>query len=197
MSRVLVFVVLLAIVLATVIGLRNYKSAYELLPANLNKPMEVQSFSDWQTFNSQQGHFKVDFPTLPQHMTESVPDIVTKGTRKYEMYIAQKADGSSFMVSLITYSKQLDADEGKLIQDKLIDEWVNGNPKNVLKESTEMDFAGHAARQFTIENDQANIESRVFLENNTLYLLTYLAQKEYFNKADYDHFVNSFQLVKE
>ena len=196
MAKILFLLIVLVLVLTSVIIFRGTKESYELLPANVNAPLETKPFDGWKDFTSKKGQFKVQLPVLPQHATENIPDSNNQ-IRKYDMYVSEKNDGSIFMVSLITYPAGLDANSSEIMMDKVIQEMIESNPNNTLKEKKEIQFQNHQGRDFAIDNADVNINSREFVIGKTLYLLTYIAKKPFYNKDEYQHFIDSFELGEQ
>lgn len=194
MSRLLFVLALLVLVLTTVIIFRGAKDSYELLPGNLKKPLVVKPFEEWKEFKSEHKRFNVQFPVLPQHATESIPVPNTGEIRKYDMYVSEKNNGSIFMVSLITYPKGDDLTMNEIIMDTVIKEMLSANSANNLKSQKDLVFLNYHARDFTIENPTAIIETREFMIGSTLYMLSYIAKKEFYDKAEFQYFIDSFEI---
>ena len=111
MNKVLVTIVLLFLGITTFVTLYFAKDSYKILPLEEEKPdvtLEVYNFQDWKEFSSPDGEFNVLFPTLPQHAKENLTDPKTNEVRKYNMYVAEKNDGTIFMISLISFPDMLE-----------------------------------------------------------------------------------------
>lgn len=152
-------------------------------------------FQKWHEYSPPSGKFKVLLPTLPQQAQEKLQDPNTKETRQYEMYVSEKEDGTIFMISVITMLEtgQNKIDDGVL--KKVVNDLMTTNPKNKVKKMEKGSYKEYPAMEFSIENDQVNIDGKAFLAGTTLYLLTSAAQLQNYQRPEFDFFVNSFQLT--
>jgi hypothetical protein len=172
----------------------NIKKAYKVLPVATFNKLEVPSFADWREFSAQSGKFKVFLPAAPQYVKESVNIPNTDKKRKYEMYVAQKVNGTIFMINLITYPTEVDTSNKNQILRDIINEMVEANTGNQLTELQDTIYQQHPALDFHIVNQELNIQGKAFMIEKTLYLLAYIAKEMDFTRAEYDHFIDSFQI---
>lgn len=171
------------------------KNAYKVLPIKESPQMEIDPFGGWREFNAQSGHFRVLFPMPPQYAKEANLIPGTDKKRLYEMYVSEKMDGAILMINLITYPPEVDtSDVSRMLRDT-VDEMVATNPQNELQNITDKSFQGHQAVNFNIVNHDFHVEGLAFLVDKKLYLLTYVAKKADFSEADYEHFIQSFQMT--
>lgn len=195
MSKNLLLAGLAALV---IIGFLTFKYSQDYSRSNAQQALiqeygEMQ-FQKWHEFNSPTAQFKVLFPTLPQHATDTIDDPKTKQSREYDMYVAEKDNGTIFMISIIKMmNKDVKIDENALTA--VMDDILVANPQSKLKTMQVGTYQSHPALDFSIENDQVNIDGKAFLEGNTLYLLTSAAKLPNYHKNEFDFFVNSFQLL--
>lgn len=193
-SKILWLLIISIVAFAIVIAIRSVPNMYKMLPAQLDKTMPVTPYEDWREYQSKEGNFKVFFPTIPQHATENLPEAKTKLSRKYDMYVAERMDGAIFMISLITYIDPIENPKKTLRT--VLDEMLALNPKNKLENVQETTFKNHEALDFLIRNPDVQIQAKIFVVKNTIYLISYIAQSENYQKEDFDHFLGTFQLLK-
>lgn len=138
--------------------------------------------------------FEVQFPTLPQHATEKIEDPKTKEPRQYEMFVSEKDNGTIFMISII---KLLDVSKAKIDQSALsnvMSDMLNSTPNSKLKDMKMGSYKQYPSIDFSIENDQINIDGKVFLVNNTMYVLTSAAKMGVYKPQESKYFFDSFEL---
>lgn len=151
--------------------------------------------NDWIDFTAPSGNFKVKLPTLPQHATKNLVDPKTNEVKNYNMFVAQRPDGTTYMINLTTYPamKEQSGNEERLKE--IVDELVIANPNNKVKSIQPSHFQNLKAIDFSIENGEMNIDGKAFMQDKTLYLLTMIANKTNYSSKDSDFFINSFQLL--
>ncbi|MGK5594064.1 MAG: hypothetical protein ACSNEK_01730 [Parachlamydiaceae bacterium] len=193
MSRFTFILVLFLVVLFGFLAINGMKSSYKLLPIQESKAVDQVRFSDWHQFVSNQDHFSVKLPVVPQHVDQAIPDPVTNKMRVYDTYVSQTDDGTIFMISLIKFQapKQANAD---FFQKTIINDMIASNPKNQLKDIHVSQFQDQQASTFKIENDLTIVLGKTFVNNHILYLLTAVFDKDQFSKEDFEYFIDSFQL---
>lgn len=194
MSRTTVIIVVAAIALGLYFLVDNIKNAYKLIPIEESPTMQVAAFSDWKVYNSDINGFQVSMPLVPQHATQSVAIPKTNKKRKYEMYASEMPDKSVYMVSVITYPKEVPITAADDVLDATIKEMLATNPNNELKKTEHSQFLNHDAVDFMINNSEFEIHGKVFQVDQSVYLLTYIARDDNFKLEDYQHFVDSFKL---
>lgn len=193
MSRFTFFLVIVILALLGYLAVNSLKSSYKILPIQAAKKVDQVPFSDWHKFESKEDKFIVKLPVVPQHATQTIVDPKTKQSRVYDMYVAQKEDGTIFMVSLIKFPNALgEMDES--LQKTIINDMVASNPQNQLKNMQVNTFLNHQALDFSIENDALTIFGKTFINNNVLYLLTTIFNNDTLDARDFEYFVNSFTL---
>lgn len=174
----------------------DIKDAYKVIPISSNPTMEVPAFADWRSFNAPSERFKVDLPAPPQYAKQAVPIPGTDTNRSYEMYVSEKLDGSIFMISLITYPEGLNMDPAQLLHDS-VDEMITTKPGNKLTSIHDSMFQNHRSVDFRIDNPKFIVAGKAFLVERTVYLLTYVASRSNFTIGEYDHFIDSFDLLSK
>jgi len=147
----------------------------------------------WKEFASAAGLFKVMLPALPQHASEVVPLPTGQGFIKYDMYLSQGKDGSTYMISLIQYPDTFKASDPYELLEDVMKEMMAANGNNKLKDSFQSRFLKVPALDFSILNNSVSIRSKTFFVNKTLFVLTLIDRNT--DKLDerFQKFVGSFQ----
>lgn len=195
MSRGLMTAIWIAIALLLALGVFFIKDSYKMLPLAASKEGAPGPFTSWHSIDSPTGHYKVMMPAIPQHATQNIVDPKTKNLRHYDMSIAQKSDGSMFMVSLITFQGTNSSPD--ILKKTVINDLLAANPQNQLKEMEMGSFQGYPSINFTIANSDTTVKGLTFIEGNTLYLLSAVFPNQYYSAKDYDYFIKSFDLDAE
>lgn len=159
---------------------------------DVQQSASIPQLQDWHLFTPPSGEFKVLLPSLPQHATEKFDDPQTKKHRQYNMYVAEKENGSLFMISVITIGEtQID----KSMLSSVVNDLMARNPNALVKSLEISQFQDNPAIDFSIQNDDVLIDGKAFVVDNTLYVLTYASKSILYNKSEYQYFINSFSLV--
>lgn len=192
MAKFITLTLLAAFALLCLLGLFYIKDAYRLLPLGASKEGAPGQFTAWRKFDSQTGGFNVMMPAVPQQASQNISDPKTKETRHYDMFVAQKAEGTMFMVSLIKFS----SNAGDLLKKTVINDLLASNPQNQLQDMKVGNFEGFETLDFTITNSNTVVQGFTFVDGNTLYLISAVFPVQYYSASEYDYFVKSFHLEK-
>lgn len=195
MKRSFVYLTLFAMLIAVLMGLYFIKSSYEILPLDTIKAGHPKAVSEWFKYEDKIHGFNVSLPLLPQVATQDLTDPKTGEVRHYEMYVAQM-DGTIYMISLITFPKELDDSLKSLTMKSIMSDMVTVNKSNKLLKSTEISYEDMPAIDFTIDNEKTTIEAREFFRGQTLYLLSTIVPKNAVEKSHFKHFIDSLKLVE-
>jgi len=191
------FLISFAVIVIVFVGFLVYRVSMNplgYLPVDEVKAAQKEpEFNHWREFKSPDGKFKVCLPYLPQHAKEVVNDQKTEKKRTYNMYIAEKPDGSIFMVNEITFHGETVLEKDKLMR-KMMNDLIASDPSNVLNSVQKGRYKGHESLDFSFENPSMIVEAKAFMENNTLFMLSHVSRAG--NGKEYDFFVNSFELQK-
>jgi hypothetical protein len=159
------------------------------------KAWDLLHVEDWHEFTPPSEKFKVLVPTLPQHATEKIGDPKTKEARIYDMYVSQKENGSIFMISLITLLDNPNKSLDEKMLASVVDNMLTASPNTKVKLMQMGQYKEYPAIDFSIENEQVNVDGKAFLVGNTLYLLTTVSKQNDYNRKEFEFFANSFQLM--
>lgn len=192
-----IFIILIALLL---IGLfmmfRREEKAVPAPTATEQKVTTTGSYGEWILYSEKDGKFRIYFPTLPQYATQNIVDPKTQQMRKYEMYIAETNDGSSFMVNKITFPENTDLSDKQKIYRDFVRELSASNANNQVKNSNPTTFHNHDAFDFEMNlNGEAKMDSKLFLVGPTLYVLSKLSPTQQGSPDDFSFFINSFELL--
>lgn len=194
MTRLVMIALLTAIAVLLILGVVFIKDSYRLLPIAASKEGAPGQFTAWREFDSPSGHFSVMLPAVPQNATQNITDPKTKDVRHYDMFIAQKGNGSMFMISLITFNSKVISPD--TLKKTVINDLLAANAQNQLKDMKVTSFEDNASIDFMIANSDTTVKGFTFVVDNTLYLVSAVFPNQYFSEAEYDFFVKSFHVKK-
>lgn len=194
MARNVVILIFLMMLAGILILVSDIKNAYKVIPIKAEPTLETAAFADWREFTAQENAFTVQLPQPAQYASESAPIPDTGLQRAYEMYISQQLNGTIYMISMITYPAQIDTSNQNQMVEDFVQEIVRSRGDNRLQQSSKVSYQGREAVNFIIKNKDYDMKAMAFMIDKTVYLLSYVAQKNNFNEDEYNHFINSFRL---
>lgn len=192
MTRLIVIFMSTVFIVLVFLGILFLKDSYQILPVAASNTGEPTQFSSWRDFKAPDGKFSVMMPSFPQNAKQSMKDPKTKQPRQYDMYVAEKDNGTIFMISLITFVNNTETPE--LLQKSVVNDLLAANPTNQLKTMKVGDYKGMKTMDFSIENATMTIEGMTFSKGETLYLLSAIFPNATYNPEEFRYFVNSFDL---
>ncbi|MGA2911452.1 MAG: hypothetical protein ABSE17_02315 [Candidatus Levyibacteriota bacterium] len=160
--------------------------------ASFNKFYSSFSLSDiWQTYTSNEGNFRISFPTASRNMWSS--DISLSATqKKHEITIDTfDAKGDQYSVQLDIYPYNLSGSQEELNSIKShIEQALAGFTVISDKDST---FKGYRSFDLLLKKQNNFIKYRDFVVNNYAYIIISSSTNSDFPK--FEDFANSFQLI--
>lgn len=194
MNRLLLLILIVILLSAAYFAFRP-KQTHEM-PVQTELTTQGKKEGDWRAYTPPSGKFAVILPVLPQRATDTVNDESTQEPRRYEMYIAQSADGTSYLINLITYPDSSELADRQAIFKSFVDDMIASNVHNQLVSSTPAQFQGHEAMDFNIQNNEGTLTSKMFIDGNTLYVLSRLARPDTPENGDFEKFISSFSIKR-
>ncbi len=152
------------------------------------------TFEDWREFTPPSGRFEVQIPATPQYAKDAVAIPNTNTKRRYEMFASEKIDGTLFMISMITYPKEVDTSNTQEMLRGIVDELMHSNPLNRLINLENSSYQTHPAIDFDMISPQFKVQGKALIDDKTIYVLSYAARKDDFDTSEYQHFIDSFVL---
>lgn len=195
MARLLLVVVVTIVLIMSYGTVRYAKESYKIFPINEGPSFQTADLQNWLEFEAPTKKFRVLFPSLPQHASNQQKNIKQGDSKAYEMYVAEKDDGTVFMISLITFPNKLDVVEGEEVMRSIFEDMVASdvNNKVILRQSGK--YEQFDALEFSIENQIQKMNTRTFVVGNTVYVLSSVTKIEKFNPEEFRFFLNSFELI--
>lgn len=187
------FVVVIVLLLSFYLFKKTKQETKSPFHSNQEQNLKASNLQDWHEFISPGGEFSVLVPALPQRVVETIKDKNTGENRKYEMYMAEKADGSLFMISVIHFPPESTQDRIALLR-MMMNDVVESNPDNKLLKVESGKYGTFDSLDYSVENKEMNIDARSFIADGNVYSLTHLVKKTLHNAKEFEFFINSFKL---
>lgn len=205
MSKTMTLLVALLVVMAGILLFRDYQrsSGSTASPPNVSgvtdgqevkSLQDIQNINEWREFVFKPAHFKIWLPAVPQHVTDTVLDPKTSKPHKYETFATAGDNGAAFMVNAITVSESTPINEESLRN--VVSSMLERNKDNTLNKMTMGTFHGLRALDFSLNSGNALIVGKIFAQEDTIFILSMIDEKERFNAKEFSFFVNSFEFVK-
>lgn len=196
MSKISWVIIAACLVIATSLFVRSCQQSS-------TSTFSATDFQHWHEFKASD-KFRVSMPTLPQHATEKQAAHLT-GTsqegqagmvdRIYDMYVSEEANGTIFMISLITDAGNQKTKLDASILTHIMSEITAHSPSSKVNKMEMGKYKDFPAMDFSVTNADVNIDGKAFTDGNTLYVLTSVAKSQNYNPAEFDYFVRSFELL--
>ena len=156
------------------------------------KSVMKEEFADWHLYSSPNDSFKVFFPTLPQNASTTVTDKETQKPLTYNTFVAEKPDGTTFIVNVITLSDN-PPDDIKVLK-KLVDQMVLANKDNHLSDVKEGNWHQYKSLDFLIDNNDVKVLAKAFKKGNRIYVISTIRKGEDIDPTEHLFFINSFEV---
>lgn len=168
---------------------------YHIKPDNEMVPKAVNTdFADWHLYTSPTNRFQVFFPTLPQNASSTVQDKTSKKNKTYNTYVSQKADGTTYIISVITLPEGTEKIDEAVVLNQFVQELVEASKDNQLKDKKNGEFHKQKAVDFLINNKDVNVIGKAFKKGRELYILSVMSQGKEPDQDEFLFFLNSFQV---
>ena len=187
--------VILAAMMVLFVIVSYFPLFYSLLPSQQGpKPAGVSNL-EWRLYKAKNGSFSAKFPAIVLHATDTQAS--PSGDKVINTYVSEQHDGSIYMVSVITFPKESQSDDE--YHSRLTDVMkglLKGNPDNIAWGISYGKFLNFDDLTFGIENKEQMMINKVFLKGKDLYLLSYAAKKNLFEQANFQAFLDNFQITQ-
>ncbi len=155
------------------------------------KAVESQYPAGWTTYNAVLDGFSILVPHSPSF--ESSSDTSTGGIAyEYHSYSAEKGS-TSFLIAKYIYSEAIDVSSPDNLLEKLMNGFVTGSESKLIS-SNYSNYKSYRALDFVSRTTSVEIKGRILLVEETPYLIIMSYPSGNNADADYDKFVNSFEI---
>jgi len=198
MTRIVWIAVLFIFIVGSYFFVSHIKDSYKILPMDMNGEDMSGEFDDtWFTYQDPDGRFKVLLPIIPQYAKETMNDPNIDQKRVYDMYVAERGDGTTFMITLITFETAPGKDKEKALLKTIADEMMASNSSNQFEEIEYISKNGGEILDFTIQNPTTQIHANAFLKGKVIVVLATLVKDPGRQSVDFDKFAESFEMTSK
>lgn len=152
---------------------------------------KLPNFEKWHEYSSPQFH--VLFPALPHYARERAPVQNSKEVSDYQMFVSLGDDGSVYSINIISFMHRDVNVEGEFLQNYM-EGILKQNPDNEIKDIRKSIFKSLKALDFNVDSKEITVYGKAFLDGKDLYILTITTKPEFFNRREFEFFLNSFEL---
>lgn len=167
---------------------------------NVNGQQEsnAQSNATWQTFNSVDGDFRIDFPNMPEK--EVSPQSVVNGiTINSTTYTSNESDNDIYMVAVYSYDITPDNYDTKNGLEGMVNGFVNNIENASLASSSYSTFGQYQAVDFIVNvpDQNMNFIGKAIVRDDLPTIKAYLlvSGATIGMSTKHDQFVNSFAIT--
>lgn len=153
------------------------------------------NFATWRKFTPRSGLFEVLVPGNPQYVKDYLPIPNTDLKKRYDIYVSEKVDGTTFLINVISYPADYEIKSSKETIHQNIEELKSNRTNNPLNTLWEEMLADGKSLNFAFENQDYRIQGHSIHDDRIIYLLSYISKKETFDDDEYEYFIRSFKLL--
>lgn len=171
--------------------------AYQLYMREAEKvPLEpLYNGERWVRFQPASQKFSVLFPSTPKQAGDTLKDSTTQELRHYELYLAESRSGKIYMINAITLPHRPSDEQG--VFESFVKDMLASNPHNQLASSVPTQFLGRAAWDFEIANSEGLLVSKMFIDGETIYVLSLMTKPGQYHEKDFSNFISTFELLQK
>src|SRR3989344_1657188 len=183
--------VVVVILLVIVTGYLIYRNSNSSGTATI--PDYFTDSTSWKEFNSVEGNFKITFPTLPKHESNTIAIPGSDLTGTVDLYSASKGDDSYF-VQAIRYNGEIDVSNPNAVLEGAFNGRVAEIPNHKVVSSNFGSFISNDSLDYLVQSDSYYIYGKLVLVGQKLYSLEMACEIQKCSTSDYQKFTTSFQL---
>ncbi|MEC7839095.1 MAG: hypothetical protein VX777_03535 [Chlamydiota bacterium] len=193
MTTLLVAGVIVIFVISRFLGIDSEtttQSSPEIASENYQSVYDV-----WVPFTSEDKDFKVKFPRPPEHISQTTRDSLNRYNKHYDIYAATGLDNAAYMLQEITFPGEKGVSKNPSILKNSLGDILASTRENLLQKTEDQKFKGVDSLYFEIENGDNYITGIMFMNKDTLYILSRtINEEDKGEEEDYNFFLNSFEI---
>lgn len=150
----------------------------------------------WTQYESVPGKCSMQFPAIPEHVSEKMSIPEEGYDLKYDAYISSTDPKTIFMLLVAQYPDFVDERFAHMSLEAFLNGILSHNPGNQLIFADLVLVQGHEALDFFIRSGSVYFKGRALMVKNSLYLMAMECEVQNYDETHYTKFVNSFALSK-
>ena len=154
----------------------------------------AEETSSWQQTYSKSGECVIDFPSTPQMVQQSLN--VAEGGQKinYDIYVSPFEDKGVFLLLIATHPFPISGGHEVVGLEGLLKGIVGHSPDNALVFADLLDYHGHPAVSFLVQNKMHYFRGHALMVGNKLFLVAMQGRKGTLQEPLFTRFLKSFRL---
>ena len=156
----------------------------------------IQTAEGWKKFHSVHGKCMVSLPESPEHVKQIMPFPEEGYNLRYDVYVSAHEKKAIYMMLIAQYPPFINESHAEMSLESFLNGLVTQNHDNELIFADLVVIDGHKALDFFIQAKGTYFKGRAIMAENHLYLLAMECEVTNYLEGNFDHFINSFELVK-
>lgn len=157
---------------------------------------KVQTLETWKRFHSVHGKCMVSMPQSPEHVKQIMPFPEEGYNLRYDVYVSPHEQKAVYMMLIAQYPPFINESHAEMSLESFLNGLVTQNHDNELVFADLTEVQGHKALDFFIKAKGVYFKGRAIMASNHLYLLAMECDHSNYLEGNFNHFINSFELVK-
>lgn len=150
----------------------------------------------WKQFFAQSGECRINFPSAPQLVQQSLRLNEAGHKLNYDVYLAPFEDKGMCLLLIATYPAALPGGHEIAGLEGLIRGIVGHNPNNKLVFADLKDHQGHPAMDFLVQSGTSYFRGHAVMVENKLFLIAMEGKVSERDESVYTQYLKSFKLLK-
>ena len=184
-------------IFALLIGVANVSEGTPMQLAPQSKNPQNESAKSWKKFHSISGNCLLSLPASPEHVKQIMPFPKEGYNLRYDVYISAHENRAVYILLVAPYPPSVNKSYAKTGLERFLNGLLSQHHDNNLIFADLVDVQGHTALDFFIESKGIYFKGRAIMAENTLYLLAMECSAVNYLEHNFNHFINSFELVKQ
>jgi len=188
------FAALGTLILST--GVPSFIGEAPIKMAVQSKNPQIENSSSWKKFHSVHGKCLVSLPESPEHVKQMMPFPEEGYNLRYDVYVSAHEQKAIYMLLIAQYPPFINESHAEMSLESFLNGLVTQNHDNNLIFADLIEVQGHKALDFFIESKGVYFKGRAIMAENNLYLLAMECNVNNYLENHFNHFINSFELIK-
>jgi len=160
------------------------------------KGLSTEHSKSWKKFHSVHGKCLVSLPDSPEHVKQVMPCPDQGYDLRYDMYVSSHGKKAIYMLLIAQYPPFIDSSHAEISLESFLNGLLTQSHDNKLIFADLVNVQGHKALDFFIESKGVFFKGRAIMTENNLYLLAMECNVNNYTESHFNHFINSFELIK-
>lgn len=161
-----------------------------------SKSAQIDTLNSWKRFHSVHGKCMVSLPESPEHVKQIMPFPEEGYNLRYDVYVSAHEKKAVYMMLIAQYPPFINESHAEMSLESFLNGLVTQNHDNNLIFADLTEVQGHKALDFFIESKGVYFKGRAIMAENNLYLLAMECEVNNYLENNFNHFINSFELIK-